>query len=80
MKIEKRVEALVWSGVLKSYNLGILKSFEENNINIVQWHNPDEEGRCKICNLMIGVHFNVEHAKNLLPSHVYCKCFWVGKP
>ncbi len=80
MKEESRINALVWSALLRAYNSG-LKSAFQGQFDTVTWVNPDktETGSCSMCKTLDGVELSLEKAEELFPLHVYCKCFLVPK-
>ena len=79
MKEEKRVEALVWSALLKAYNAGIKKAFM-GQFDTVVWVNLKKgEPHCEICESLDGIELPIEKAEELFPAHPWCRCFLVPK-
>ena len=78
MKEEKRVEALVWSALLKAYNAG-LKSAFQNHFDTIVWVWNKQETSCKICETLDGVEMSLEKAEELFPLHPFCSCSIIPK-
>ena len=77
MKENLRVEALVWSTLLKAYNFGLKSAFQDKFSKVV-WVSPNKN-RCEICQSLDGIELSLEKAEELFPAHPYCGCFVIPK-
>ena len=78
MKEEKRIEALVWSALLKAYNAG-LKSAFQGRFDTIVWVCNKQESTCEMCKTLDGVELSLENAEELFPAHVFCSCSIIPK-
>ena len=78
MKEEKRIEALVWSALLKAYNAG-LKSAFQGRFDSVVWTTTKRQENCELCKSLDGVKFSIEDVEELFPLHPFCSCSIIPK-
>lgn len=80
MSEKKRIEALVWSAVLRAYNNGLKNAFNDKTDTVI-WvaHKTEGSEPCDLCKALNGVELYIEKAEDLFPVHPYCQCFMIPK-
>jgi hypothetical protein len=77
--VEQRVEALIWSAVMSSYNHGLNSAFKPK-YNKVIWVNPKVGSEnCEVCKALNGVVFDLKDIEGLNNLHPGCSCFTIPK-
>ena len=75
-----RMEMLVWSAVMDSWNSGLRRAFEEEKrFRTVVFVSQRDEKTCFPCLELDGVEFDIGDTEELLPIHCWCRCQWVPK-
>ena len=80
MKTEGRIEALVSSAIMDSYNAALRRVYKDiYDERSVLWWTTSDEFVCQVCEPMHGTEFDIKDTDGLLPCHPQCRCTFVLK-